>query len=223
MLKALSSNQISVQEKRTLVKYLGASITLGTLAYWLYKRYLRRKYRFPVEIRFDKNGDASLLGHTKEKFMVNLEKNHELYLLYLQRIYPNECTLNLGRFSLFSWLFGRERKIIFLNSIDSIKRFLSAEKGAKVEPIANRPRNYIFRLISKGFLGSFFRMYDEKLLEVRNNSLRGLHQLIGDKKGTSCCCIFYESAWLSGLRRRCWYLRPRFDSLWWRIIFKNVQ
>ena len=57
---------------------------------------------------------------------------------------------------------------MFLNSIDSIKRFMTASVSSKttyssstVEPIASRPRNYMFKLISKNFSGLLFRMYDD--------------------------------------------------------------
>ncbi len=167
------------KNNQELVKYLGGTLAIGSIGYFIYRKLFRTKFRYPVEIIFDKYGDSSL-GITKEKFIANLEKNHELYLLILQRIYPNECTLNLGRSSIFSL---HEHKIVFLNSIDSIKRFLNSTTSSnQPEPIANRPKNFIFKLISKNFLGTFFRMYDDKLLEVRKSSLKALHQLIGDKK-----------------------------------------
>ena len=168
-----------LKNNQELIKYLGGTAAIGFIGYYIYRKFFRTKYRYPVEIIFNKYGDSSL-GITKEKFIANLEKNHELYLLILQRIYPNECTLNLGRSSIFSL---HEHKIVFLNSIDSIKRFLnSTTSSTQPEPIANRPKNFLFKLISKNFLGTFFRMYDDKLLEIRKSSLQGLHQLIGQKE-----------------------------------------
>ena len=113
-----------LKNNQELIKYLGGTAAIGFIGYYIYRKFFRTKYRYPVEIIFNKYGDSSL-GITKEKFIANLEKNHELYLLILQRIYPNECTLNLGRSSIFSLLLSLsllpiDLKILYSSSFQKI-------------------------------------------------------------------------------------------------------
>lgn len=145
------------------------AFSLGLISYAALKRLLRSKYKLPDEICFNKKNN---LGKNKKEFLRNLQEDHEHYLTLLQQAYPNECCLTLNNF-----LSGPKR-IVFLNSIESVKKF--SQKVEKVEAIADRPKNLILNFISKGYLGSFFRMFDEKLLEIRKSSLQGLHKIIGN-------------------------------------------
>ncbi|CAF0757467.1 unnamed protein product [Brachionus calyciflorus] len=144
------------------------AFSIGLISYVALKKFLKSKYKLPSEICFKKENH---LGKNKQDFLHNLQDDHEHFLLSLQKAYPNECTLSLD-----SCFFG-QNKIIFLNSIESVKKF--SQRINNVETIPDRPKNMLLDFISKGYLGSFFRMYDEKLLEVRKSSLAGLHKLIG--------------------------------------------
>nr|AHL88977.1 cytochrome p450 3043A1 [Brachionus koreanus] len=143
------------------------AFSLGLISYAVLKRLLRSKYKLPDEICFDKKNH---LGKNKKDFLNNLQQNHEQYLTLLQQAYPNECCLSLNNF------LSGSKKIVFLNSIESVKKF--SQKVEKVEAIADRPKNLILNFISKGYLGSFFRMFGPELLEIRKSSLQGLHSLI---------------------------------------------
>ena len=144
------------------------AFSLGLISYAVLRKILKTKYKLPPQICFDKEKH---LGKNKHEFLDNLQNDHEHYLLSLQKAYPNECTLSLD-----SFFFGTTN-IIFLNSIEAVKKF--SQKVDKQETIADRPKSFLLNFISKGYLGSFFRMYDEKLLEIRKSSLSGLHKLIG--------------------------------------------
>nr|UOU03278.1 cytochrome P450 3043A1 [Brachionus rubens] len=144
------------------------SFALGLISYSVLRKILKSKYKLPSDVCFTKE---TRLGKNKQDFLNNLQTDHEHYLTLLQKSYPNECTLNLN-----SCLSG-DKNIIFLNSIESVKKF--SQKINNLEPIPDRPKSFLIDFISKGYLGSFFRMYNEKLLEVRKSSLAGLHKLIG--------------------------------------------
>ena len=76
--------------------------------------------------------------------------------------YPNGCTLSLDS----------NKKILLLNSIEAIREY------SKNDSIANRPNIFLFGVISHDFHGSFFRMHDSNLNEVRKTSLQGIQRLI---------------------------------------------
>nr|QVK45577.1 cytochrome P450 [Brachionus paranguensis] len=143
------------------------AFSLGLISYVALKRILRSKHKLPQEIYFNKENQ---LGKNKKDFLKNLQDDHERYLTLLQKAYPNECSLILD-----SFLTG-QKNIVFLNSIESVKKF--SHKVNKVEAIADRPKNLLLNFVSKGYIGSFFRMFGEKLLEIRKSSLQGLHTII---------------------------------------------
>lgn len=143
---------------------------LGAVSLVMLKRLLSNKTTkatiFPVEIDFNDQRVQNKLGRDLNEFLANLNKNPDEYLLRLCSLYPNECSLKLAN----------SQQIVFLNSIESFKKF-SQKVSRGAEPIANRPQNPIFQLVSKNYLGSFFRLYDDKLKEIRKSSLAGIHKL----------------------------------------------
>ena len=171
-----------------VLKYASASLGVAALAYVVYKRFVSRRRRqhrrYPVEILFSER--YAELGRNRDEFIANLRTNHEKYLLLLQRVYPNECSLSINA---CTWWPGQpQRRIVFLNSINSIRKFLANTTGMDgIELFANRPRNYWLSALSGGiagagstggdFLGSFFRMYDQKLKEIRNVTMAGLKHI----------------------------------------------
>nr|QEV83811.1 cytochrome P450 [Brachionus rotundiformis] len=144
------------------------AFSIGLISYAVLKKLLKSKNLLPDEICFTKEND---LGKNKKDFLKNLQEDHEHYLTQLQKAYPNECSLSLDSF------FSGSKKIVFLNSIESVKKF--SQKVNKAEPIADRPKNLLLNFVSKGYLGSFFRMFSKELLEIRKSSLQGLHTIIG--------------------------------------------
>nr|QUF59369.1 cytochrome p450 CYP3043A1 [Brachionus angularis] len=146
------------------------AFALGLISYAGLKKLLKNSgYKYPKEIEY-KN---KRLGSDKNEFLSNLQNNHEQYLDILKQEYPNECTLSVG-----SKYFGTKQTIVFLNSIESVKKF--SKSGNQPEPIPDKPKSFLLNFISKGYLGSFFRMFDDKLLEIRKSSLAGLHKLTSD-------------------------------------------
>lgn len=140
------------------------AFAIGLVSYATLKKLFGKKYKYPEEIDFKKDKQ---LGANKREFLENLQNDHEKYLELLQKLYPGECTLTLGC----------NKKLVFLNTVESVKKF--SKKGREHEPIADKPKSLLLNFVSKGYLGSFFRMFDDKLLEIRKSSLAGLHRLIG--------------------------------------------
>jgi hypothetical protein len=174
----MSANFLEEFDNRKLV-LLGSAAVGGLAAIWILMKNKgsKKRYRFPVEV--DTTSDAF-----DRDFLECLATDHEKALAMLHKLYPDECTLTLDKQNgLWAKLFsnsdctGKEKKIIFLNSIEAVKRF-SKTTQANVEPIPDRPQNFLINIISHGYLGSFFRMYDNKLKEVRKSSLTGLHKLL---------------------------------------------
>lgn len=155
ILVALSVGVISLAALR---KFLNSQGTTSSAS-------ISRSLKFPTEIDFSDKRVQSELGKDLNEFLTHLNKNSEEYMIRLRNLYPNECSLKLGK-----------QQIVFLNSIESFKKF-NQKVSSSLEPIANRPQNAIFQLISKNYLGSFFRLYDDKLKEIRKSSLAGLHKL----------------------------------------------
>ena len=171
-----------------LLKYTG--IALGTLvvSYVVYKRLSNKRSAessqtsTPAEVVFGAKCD---LGRTVDEFVANLHANHEKYLLLLQRLYPDECslTLNSGWSSL---LLRAQRRLIFLNSASCIRKYTTTGCGSNGcsgqartarEPFVDRPRNFLLAALSAGYLGSFFRMYDAQLRDIRAVIVAGLRQV----------------------------------------------
>jgi hypothetical protein len=148
------------------VKYAASAALIGLGALYALNKFKATSHSsYPNEITF---GDSSHVGKNLSEFLIGLANNHEKYLQLLKEAYDDECTLNLGK-----------DKILILNSIDSVKKFSTQLNNPKSEPIGDRPKNFILGLVSNGYLGSFFRMNDDRLREVRKSSLNGLHKLIG--------------------------------------------
>lgn len=95
-------------------------------------------------------------------------ENYEKCLIEWCQKYPIDCTLVFGENLKGTNI--RAHKIILLNSIEAIKKYDNL--------ISNRPTIFAFDAISHHFLGSFFRMYDANLLEIRKTSLYGLQRLV---------------------------------------------
>jgi hypothetical protein len=144
-------------------KYLGYFLGGLGLSILLYSKW-KSSYVYPNQIDYSKHHKQ--LGANKKEFMAKLKANHEKVLDLLKNIYPQTCTIDLDR-SLFC-----SKKIVFLNSIKAVKKY-SSQDG-----VSDRPKNFLFECVSDGYLGSFFRMYDEKLLEIRKSSVTGLHKLM---------------------------------------------
>ena len=138
---------------------IGLSIPLF-VGYYLKKK---NRYIYPDVIDF-KN---------KNSFF---SENYENCLIEWCKKYPNGCTLDLKSEdrSLFKIFFEKNinDKIIILNSVDSIKEF------SKNNLIADRPQLFVFSVLSKGYLGSFFRMFNESSIKIRKASSSGLQQLV---------------------------------------------
>jgi cytochrome P450 len=173
----MSTNFLEEFDNKKIILLGTAAVGLATLWILLKKSKTKKRYRFPVEV--DTTSDAF-----DRDFLECLATDHEKALVMLHKLYPDECTLTLDKQSgLWARLFpncsytNKEKKIIFLNSIEAVKRFSKTNQGS-VEPIPDRPRNFLLNIITKGYLGSFFRMYDAKLKEVRKSSAAGLHKLM---------------------------------------------
>lgn len=143
------------------------AVCLGLVSLAALKRYLNKKsaLKYPNEIDFNDKRVQEKLGRNLNEFLSNIGKNHDQFLLDLQKLYPNECSLRLPN----------SQQVVFLNSFASFKKF--NQKVSSLEPIANRPKNLVFKVVSKNYLGSFFRLYDDRLKEIRKSTLNGLHKL----------------------------------------------
>jgi hypothetical protein len=120
----------------------------------LYLVYKELKYKYPARISYTSDllsSDVSRVQHG---------------LVTLLETYPHECTLTL-----------KSKNVIILNSIEAIKKFSKQQNDNQL--ISNRPKNDIFSMISNEYLGSFFRMNDDKLNEKRKFSSNTLHSLMG--------------------------------------------
>jgi hypothetical protein len=138
----------------------GAAIALSVpLIYKAVNKYLKQnRYKYPTEI------DLSIKS-SRDYF----NKNYEQCLINWCMKYPNGCTLNLNPTGFFNRTDG---KIILVNSVESIKEF------SKNDSIAYRPQMFLLDVISHHYQGSFFRMYNSDLNEVRKTSTYGLHKLV---------------------------------------------
>lgn len=105
------------------------------------------RYKYPEAIK------------SSEKFAQTLGNTPEKALLALARAHPDQCTLSFR-----SWFGLRQKHVIILNSMEAVQKF--TRQAEKADSIANRPKNIILATISKNYLGSFFRMNDEKVVEV---------------------------------------------------------
>ena len=122
--------------------------------------------------KFPKTVDNKLFKK-RIQFIDYLKENHAECLKELLKNYPDDCSVTLnGNFSF------RSKKVVILNSRNAVKKFSSALENSQA--ISNRPKNFLLKLISKNYLGSFFRLSDDNLLFARKSTLSGLHQLIGD-------------------------------------------
>jgi cytochrome P450 len=101
---------------------------------------------------------------TEDEFLEYFNKNYEKCLIDMSVEYPDECSLKLDD-SIF----------VFLNSVEAVDRF---SKSVDSQAIANRPQMYALDVISHHFLGSFFRMYDNDLKNVRKTTTNGLHRFV---------------------------------------------
>lgn len=104
-----------------------------------------------------------------------LNENYENCLIDWCKKYPDGCTLDLKseKSFLLKMLFKhQDDRIIILNSVDSIKEF------SKNNMIADRPQLFVFNVLSKGYLGSFFRMFNEDSINIRKTSSNGLQELV---------------------------------------------
>lgn len=158
--------QLNNASNTELLKYISYTFGIGFATYLLIKT-LKSKYVYPPKINNNKK-----FGSSKSEIIKNLQDDHEKFLLMLKQVYPDECMLDLNE-GLFE---TQNKRIIILNSIEAIKRFA---KDSSSDFISNRPKNFVLNLLSKSYLGSFFRMNDDKLKEIRKSSLQGLHKLIG--------------------------------------------
>ena len=143
--------------KLLLAASIGVSIPL-ILSYYLKKK----RFRYPNLIDFKEINEY-------------FNENYEECLINWSVKYPNGCTLELGaKDSLLKGYFKQKTddKIILLNSVDSIKQF------SKNNLISNRPQLFLLDVISHHYLGSFFRMYNDDLINVRKTSLNGLEKLV---------------------------------------------
>jgi cytochrome P450 len=110
------------------------------------------KYRYPIEVEFqgtDKDFDDYFNG------------NYEKCLIEMAEKYPDECTLKHA-----------QAAFVFLNSVQAVNKF------TKTDSIANRPQLYALDLISHHYLGSFFRMFDTDLEDIRRTTAKGLQMLV---------------------------------------------
>jgi hypothetical protein len=167
-------NNLSITENNRLI--LLGSAAAGVAA-WLILKKLEDKnaHSYPIEI--DVNRDEF-----ERDFMESLSKDHERTLTLLQKLYPDECTLTLDKQGRLASFFPgccsrKEKKIIILNSIEAVKRF-SKTSQSNLDLIPGRPKSFLMNILSKGYLGSLFRMYDAKSKEIRKSSLAGLHKLM---------------------------------------------
>jgi hypothetical protein len=148
---------------------IAIAVGLGLVSIVALKRFMKKEkpnVKYPIEIDFNDKRVQEKLGRNLKEFLSNLAgKNQEQVLLDLQKLYPNECSVKLGN----------SQPIVFLNSFESFRKF--NQKVASLEPIANRPKNPVFGIVSKNYLGSFFRLYDDRMKEMRKSTLNGLHKL----------------------------------------------
>ena len=113
----------------------------------------------------------------KKTVLEYFNNNYEKCLIDWCEKYPEGCTLSLSKGNFFTKLFTKEPKILLLNSIESIKEF------SKNNSIANRPQAFVFDLLSHHYLGSYYRMHDSKLDEIRRITLNAFEEnLIEDEK-----------------------------------------
>ena len=172
-------NYLGNMDQNNIKYLLLGSAAIGLFTLLVLKKLSKKsnqKYKFPIEL------DLNHKEFNKD-FLTGLQEDHEKFLLLIQKLYPNECTLTLKEQaqclgSLLSCCNSKEKKIIVLNSMNAVKRF-SKQNTIGGEPIPDRPKNFLLSAISKGYLGSFFRMHDDKLKEIRKSSLAGLTKLSG--------------------------------------------
>ena len=103
-------------------------------------------------------------------------ENYEQCLVEWCEKYPEGCFLdfskNRGSIKKYLKSITFDNKVLLLNSMESINEL------SKNDSIANRPKTLIFDLLSHHYLGSYFRMYDYKLKEIRLTTTSGLENLI---------------------------------------------
>lgn len=152
------------------------AVSVGVISLAALKNFYIKKYKYPIEIDFNNPQIQQHLGKNLNELLEKLEKQPEQVLLLLQKFYPNECSLKLSSNGVSTQCCNNsQQRIIFLNSAESFRRF--SKKIGNAEPIANRPQNAILKLISKNYLGSFFRLFDNKQREIRKSSITALHKL----------------------------------------------
>lgn len=142
---------------------LGAGgVSCAYLAWRVYSTY---KYKYPQSANKKISPDA-------------FSQNAEQALLDIAALYPDECTLEFASRGFFES--NGPKKIVFLNSMEAVRKFTKSndKTNAQSTCINNRCKNFVFKVLSKNYLGSFFRMSDPKLLEIRQASQQGLFALM---------------------------------------------
>ena len=148
---------------------VGTTIAVSVI---LIAKYLAVKVSKPYFDQIDFFQKLPNSDHTISEFFA---ENPEQCLTDLCKNYPSGCFLDLNKSSSFWKAFKKStnsNKILLLNSMKSIKEF------SEHDVIADRPRTLIFDLLSHHYLGSYFRMHDSKLDEIRLTESSGLTNFV---------------------------------------------